>query len=139
MLSAFNVLTSRSKLELVEILRNPRAPNDLAGMLGITRQAVDKHVKELVKFGVVEKRWFIGYSRPRVEFCLTELGKKLYSEIGVMMRNFVKDGLETMEEKKKALDIRLVSGNVSPEDYSRQMKEVEASFEWFTKMGFPEH
>jgi DNA-binding HxlR family transcriptional regulator len=128
---AINILTSPPKMRIIELLRKPTTPDEIALNLKITRQAVDKHLKELLSYCVVEKRWFIGYNRPRVEFLLTDLGKELYGDISSLALKFRKDGLSTFSERIKSLDLEMISDRISVPEYKARKKELENAFKWF--------
>lgn len=53
---AFSVLSTPTRVALVDLLRAPAHVTDLAESLGISRQAVAKHLDVLVEAGLVEAR-----------------------------------------------------------------------------------
>ncbi len=132
MLSTLSILTSPAKMGIVELLRTPKTPEDMAAVLNITRQGVDKQLKELSAYGIVEKRWFIGYNRPRVEFQLTALGVQLYRDLEELLGKFRQKGREYLTEKLMNLDSELMEGKISPQKYREEKMEIENSLSWFT-------
>ncbi len=131
MVSTINSLTSSTKMSIIGLLNTPKTPDEIAASLNITRQGVDKQLKELQSYGIVEKKWFIGYNRPKVEFFITELGEKFYKGLDEFVTKFHNDGKNWLIEKLKSLDIDLMSGKVSPEKYREQKAEVESTLKWF--------
>ena len=131
MISDINILTSGSKVSIVELLRTPKTPDDIAGILNITRQGVDKQLKGLMRYGIVDRKWFIGYSRPKIEYFLTELGDEFYTSLRELSRKFKDSGKVMLTERLKTLDIDLMDGRLSVEKYNEEKMIMEDSMEWF--------
>jgi DNA-binding HxlR family transcriptional regulator len=63
-------------------------------IIGITQKMLLEHLKELTDFGMAAKRIFEGYPL-KVEYSLTERGKKLLEAISIMQSV----GIDLMKEK----------------------------------------
>lgn len=126
-----HLLTSASKKTLVALLSSPRSPDSLASDLGMTRQAVDKHLKDLLYYGLVEKIWVTSGKRPRVEFKLSTLGNYFYRSIDDFLSNFRKTGREDLVARLKVLDVMLIKGEVDQNRYTEMKEDMEKSMEWF--------
>ncbi len=131
MLSTVSILTAPAKLSIVELLNTPKTPEDIAAKLNITRQGVDKQLKELQTYGIVEKRWFIGYNRPKVEFYLTELGSQLYKDLAELVKKFRNTGQSMVSDKMRILDSDLMEGRISVQKYKEEKREIESTMKWF--------
>lgn len=131
MLSVAGILTAQAKLNIINLLDTPKTPDDIAEKLMITRQGVDKQLKELLSYGIVEKRWFIGYNRPKVEFFLTEFGSKLYKDIEELMKKFRASGQNAVNEKLRILDLSLLDGSITIKKYQKEKEEIETTMKWF--------
>lgn len=130
-------LTSAPKLTLSILLDVPMSPDDIAVKLGITRQAVDKHIKEMQAYGAVEKIWVTSGRRPRVEFRLSSTGRHFYSSLSRFIDDYRLQGLDDLENHIKSLDLQLISGEINQSRYYEMRKELERSMGWFLKE--PEH
>lgn len=124
-------LTSQPKMILSTILEKPMSPDDISRVLGITRQAVDKHIKEMQSYGVLEKMWVTSGRRPRVEFKLSSTGAYFYQSLSTFIDDYRLHGLEDLENQIKSLDIRLISGEIDQGRYYEMKGELERSMEWF--------
>lgn len=131
MLSVAGILTAQAKLNIINLLDTPKTPDDIAEKMMITRQGVDKQLKELLSYGIVEKRWFIGYNRPKVEFFLTEFGSKLYKDIEELMKKFRASGQNAVNEKLRILDLSLLDGSITIKKYQKEKEEIETTMKWF--------
>ena len=88
-------------------------------------------MKELMRYGIVDRKWFIGYSRPKIEYFLTELGSEFYSSLREIEKKFKESGKAMLNEKLKTLDIDLMDGRLSVEKYTEEKMILEDSMEWF--------
>ncbi len=124
-------LTSGPKLMLSEMLEKPMSPEEIAVKLGITRQAVDKHIKEMQSYGILEKIWVTSGKRPRVEFKLSATGTYFYRSMADLINDYRKHGLEDYENQLKAIDLKLISGGISQSRYYEMREELDDSMGWF--------
>lgn len=133
--AVINLLTSPAKLSVVHLLNTPKTPDDIAAALNITRQGADKQLKELEEYGIVERKWFIGYNRPKVEFYLTDLGSALYRDLEALERKFRKSGNDAFTAKIRALDLDMLEGRITVAKYNKEKRKLKESLKWFTDSG----
>lgn len=131
MISALHIITSQSKMKIVKILHFRSTPDEIASELEMTRQAVDKNIKDLLKFGIVSRTWKTGSRRPRVEFHLSDMGKELYSNLEKLMHEYKADGNTAVTQMLKDLDVALINGKITAERYVEIMDEIKDQFRWF--------
>ncbi len=124
-------LTSGSKLMLSTLLESPMAPDDIASRLHITRQAVDKHIKEMLSYGILEKIWVTSGKRPKVEYKLSSTGRYFYDSLSKFIDDYSSQGMEDLENRLKALDLQLISGEINQARYYEMREELEMSMSWF--------
>ncbi|MGP6206578.1 helix-turn-helix domain-containing protein [Cuniculiplasma sp. SKW3] len=135
MISDINILTSPAKVEITHILRTPKTPDQIAATLHITRQGIDKHLKEMVKYGIVDRKWFMGSRRPRIEYFLTEAGAKFYRELDSIWKNHIILSESYINEKIRTLDLKLADGAIDGKTYSDEIKILKDSLEFMKKQG----
>ncbi len=124
-------LSSGSKLMLSALLENPMSPDEIAARLNITRQAVDKHIKEMISYGILDKIWVTSGRRPRVEYKLSSTGRYFYESLSKFIDIFRAQGLEDLENRLKSLDLQLISGEINQVRYYEIRDNIEKSMEWF--------
>ncbi len=124
-------LTSETKLTLSAMLERPMSPDEIAEKLGITRQAVDKHIKEMLAYGALEKIWVTGGRRPRVEFKLSPTGTYFYNSLPSFIEDYRKQGMEDYGNQLKAIDLKLISGEINQSRYYELKEELDESMKWF--------
>lgn len=124
-------LTSEPKLKLSHLLSQPMSPEELAIKMSMTRQAVDKHIKEMLSYGILEKIWVTSGMRPRVEFKLSSVGSYFYETLTSFTEDYRSRGLEDLENRIKALDLLLINGDISQNRYYEMRRDLEQSMRWF--------
>lgn len=124
-------LTSEPKLKLSHLLSQPMSPEELAIKMSMTRQAVDKHIKEMLSYGILEKIWVTSGMRPRVEFKLSSVGSYFYETLTSFTEDYRSRGLEDLENRIKALDLLLINGDISQNRYYEMRRDLEQSMQWF--------
>lgn len=124
-------LTSAPKLALSDLLSRPRSPEDIADEMGMTRQAVDKHIKEMLSYGVLEKIWVTSGLRPRVEFKLSSIGSYFYEALARFTSEYRSRGFEELENRIKGLDLLLINGDITQDRYHEMRLGLEQSMQWF--------
>lgn len=131
MLEIVHLLTSSTKREIFEMVERPATPDSIASALGITRQAVDKHLKEFVKYGLVRRMWLLSSARPRLEYSSTPLGSYFYSRIEEFMSSYRDRGNMEFRETMKSIDFKLINGEISKSEYSLLREEKMKDWNWF--------
>lgn len=131
MIEVAHMLTSATKLKIFELLAEPTAPERIANHLDITRQGVDKHLKDFLKYGLVEKMWVLTSSKPRVEYKTTEMGRSFYKQITNVMENYRKKGNEELNSILKSLDLQFINGELEQHKYLERKQEIIESMAWF--------
>ncbi len=134
MIPEISILTSPAKLSIANMLNTTKTRDDIAVTLKITRQDVDKQLKGLMMFGIVERRWFIGYNRLKVEYYLTEIGIKFYADLEHMGREFKLSGRSMFNERLRTLDMDIADGKLPVQKYRDEGAMLEESMKWFSEI-----
>ena len=130
-ISPVHSLTSRSKMNIVERLSTSTSPAILAESMGMTRQAVDKHLKELLSYGIVEKIWVIGSVKPRLEYKVTSLGLSFYQKTEDLVHEYIEAGVTIFNEKLKSFDLQLANGEIDMAKYEQLRSSLKEGMSWF--------
>ncbi len=131
MISPVHTLTSRAKMNIVERLSTSTSPASLAERMGMTRQAIDKHLKELLLYGIVEKIWVTGPTKPRLEYKVTSLGVSFYKKTGDLILEYREEGIAEYNEKLKSFDLRLLNGDIDVAKYEQLKSSLKEEMSWF--------
>ena len=131
MIEVLPLLTSKTKLEIVNILKEPETPEYIATILKITRQGVDKHLKELLKYGIVERYWLFDSKKPRLEYKLSSLGTYFYTECDQLVNDYRNKGREILNNKLKENDVKLLNNEINIDEYNKNSDNIKREYEWF--------
>ena len=131
MIEVLPLLTSKTKLEIVNILKEPETPEYIATKLKITRQGVDKHLKELLKYGIVERYWLFDSKKPRLEYKLSSMGTYFYTECDQLVNDYRYKGREILNKKLKENDVKLLNNEINIDEYNKNSDNIKKEYEWF--------
>ncbi len=124
MIGAFS---SETRCKILEMLgEGYDHPDELAEELGLTRQAVDKHLVELHDWGIVERNAVFPHEgRPKIVYELTKAGKKLMNTLDNLAEKYKETMLERAEGEIEQLDMKLATGELSEKIYRKKVKEIK--------------
>ncbi len=122
-------MVSPLRIKILDTLRNERHPEDLAREFGITRQAVDKHLTLLYRFGLVDKRIKEG-ARPMVFYRITPEGEDFLQSFEDMARGHILNLRKRYKDELFTLDRMLVNGDITEREYRERRKILERRFQW---------
>lgn len=131
MLEVVHTLTSEQKLRIFNMLDYPRAPESLANDLRITRQAVDKHLRDMLQYGLVRKRHITDSGRQKVMFETSDLGKYFYGRIQSLVDDFKMKGKQELGDNLKHLGLKLYRGDVKKDEYMAAREKEMEEHRWF--------
>jgi predicted transcriptional regulator len=118
-------------MNIVERLSTSTSPAILAESMSITRQAVDKHLKELLSYGIVEKIWVTGSTKPRLEYKVTSLGLSFYQKTEDLIHEYREAGAGIYNEKLKTFDLQLANGEIDMAKYEQLRSSLTIEMSWF--------
>ncbi len=121
------IFGSKTRCEILEMLREGYDhPDDLAEDLELTRQAVDKHLKVLHEWGMVERNAvFPPEGRPKIVYEMTKAGKRLMNTMDKLAERYKSTMIERAEYEIEELDIKLATGELSEKIYKKKVKEIK--------------
>jgi len=122
-------IVSPLRIKILKSLRGERHPEDLAREFNITRQAVDKHLNLLYRFGLVDKRIKEG-ARPMVFYRITPEGEELLQGFEDLAQGHILNLRKRYKDEIFALDRMLVEGDISEKEYKERRRVLERRFQW---------
>ena len=130
--SAFEILSivsSKSKNDVLECLNAGYThPSDIAIKLKVTRQAVDKALRDLFAAGLLDRSAvFPPEGRPKILYTINKEGRNLIRALEEASCNFYKDLDERRKWEMKELDTMLAEGRIPEEVYLRKRKALEGA------------
>jgi DNA-binding MarR family transcriptional regulator len=122
-----SVIGSRSKNDVLECLNAGYThPGEIAMRLKVTRQAVDKAIKDLYGLGMLDRSAvFPPEGRPKILYTINRAGRNLIRALEDAGENFGKDLDERAKEELGGLDAALAEGRMGEEVYVRKRRAIE--------------
>ncbi len=117
------------RMEILRSLRKEAHPEELAREFGITRQAVDKHLSILYRYGFVDKRIREG-PRPMVFYRITSDGEEFLHNFEDLVEGHIMNIRKRYKDELFSLDRMLVDGEISEGEYRNKRKALSKRFEW---------
>jgi len=101
-------------------------PEDIAEELGMTRQAIDKHLIELHDWGLVERNAiFPPDGRPKIIYELTKECKQLLKVLDKIGDRYRTSMIDRAEREMEQLDLKLIEDELAEKIYEKKIKEVK--------------
>ncbi len=122
MLEIFRALSNPYRLNIVELLyKKERRPYELEKALKMTRGGLERHLKQLLDCGLIEKETFIEGGRAKVRYSLSEETREFFETAKELTEKFVrtKKTPPDKREKIKLLETRVKTLYESIEEVNR--------------------
>ena len=128
--SAFEILSlvsSKSKNDVLECLNvGYTHPADIAKKLKVTRQAVDKALRDLFEAGILDRSAvFPPEGRPKILYTINKEGRNLIRALEEASCNYYNELDERKKWEMKQLDTMLAEGRLPEEIYLRKKRQLE--------------
>lgn len=130
MLDIFRALGNPYRLQIVELLyEKERRPQEFENELEMTRGGLERHLKQLVDCGLVEKENFIEEGRAKVKYFLSEDAREYFEKTRRITKKFLKTRRtpQNKRERIKILETRLKTLYESIEEVNRLYKDGQVT------------
>ncbi len=120
------VLQDKTRMRILELLSdNPQHPEILVKETKISRTAIEKHLKLLLKWGLIERR---AQTVPRLRYIysITYEAELLVSNISTATDSYIENMVTIWEEELSRLDQSFVYGHISKEEYKKLKEDYES-------------
>jgi DNA-binding HxlR family transcriptional regulator len=126
MLEIFRALANPYRLKIIELLcEKERRPHEFENELEMTRGGLERHLKQLVDCGLVEKENFIESGRAKVKYSLNEETREFFEKTKRLTDKFLR-ARRTPQDKReriKILETRIKTLYDSIEEVNRLHKD----------------
>lgn len=112
MLDVFKALSSQYRLQIVELIyEKERRPHELEKALSMTRGGLERHLKQLIDCGLIEKENFIESGRAKVRYYVSEEAHDYFDKVKTITETFIKSQSRPRDnrERIKLLETRIKS------------------------------
>jgi len=112
MLDVFKALSSPYRLQIIELVyEKEHRPHELEKALSMTRGGLERHLKQLVDCGLIEKENFIESGRAKVRYYISEEAHDYFDKARTITETFIKSRKRPRDnrERIKLLETRIKS------------------------------
>lgn len=126
-LALLKSLSSAKRQRILDLLANGMGhPEDLAGAMNLTRQAVDHQLDLLRRSGMVQKSAFISEKgRPKVIYHVRPGAEKYLKDLVQLSQAFLSRMKGEYDFRLRELDEKLITGQMSEGTYKKEMKALK--------------
>ncbi|MBI5001256.1 MAG: winged helix-turn-helix transcriptional regulator [Euryarchaeota archaeon] len=120
------LVAAKSKSDVIEcLMMGYTHPEDIARKLEVTRQAVDRTVRELFEAGVLDRSAiFPREGRPKIIYTISKEGRNLLRAIEEAGNHYQAELAGRKDAALRELDGRLAAGEMSEEIYIQKKADL---------------
>ncbi len=128
-----SVLQDETRCKILqELSERPSPPDRLVEVTGVSRTAVEKHLKLLLFHNLIERR-AQSFPRLRYIYSITYEGEIFLSGISNVADIFIESTLAKWEEELTQIEQGYVYGVIQKEEYEKAKKDYQKKISSFTK------
>lgn len=125
----FALLQDETRIQILGILNEyPCHPDVLVDQIGVSRTAIEKHLKQLMTFGVIERRTQT-VPRLRYIYSLTLQAQNLIDALSVASESFIEYTREMWEDSLLKTEQAFLFNIIQKEEYEQIKEDLEDKIE----------
>lgn len=109
---------------LMSLNLQPSHPDILVNEIGVSRTAIEKHLKQLLNFGILERRTQT-YPRLRYVYSLTLAAQNLIDAISISSDQFINSTREDFADKLTQTEQAFIFNVIAKSEYEQIKKDLE--------------
>lgn len=118
------VLQDKSRAKILYTLNDyPSHPDVLVEAIGVSRTAIEKHLKQLLAYGLLERRTQT-VPRLRYVYSLTIAGQNLVDAISIATDQFIEFTRSTWEDQLTKIEQAFIFNVIPKEEYEQIKKDL---------------
>ncbi|MHA2090852.1 MAG: ArsR/SmtB family transcription factor [Candidatus Kariarchaeaceae archaeon] len=119
------VLQDKTREKILSVLNEtPCHPDVLVDEIKVSRTAIEKHLKQLLSFGLLERRTQT-VPRLRYVYSLTLPAQNLLDAISVASEGFIDNTSESWQDQLTKIEQAFVFGVIQKEEYEQIKKDLQ--------------
>jgi predicted transcriptional regulator len=119
------VLQDKTRVKILSVLNEtPCHPDVLVDEIKVSRTAIEKHLKQLLSFGLLERRTQT-VPRLRYVYSLTLPAQNLLDAISVASEEFIDNTSESWQDQLTKIEQAFVFGVIQKDEYEQIKKDLQ--------------
>ena len=127
--SLLSILQDETRCKILANLNTfPSHPDVLVEAIGVSRTAIEKHLKQLLSFGILERRTQT-FPRLRYVYSLTLAAQNLIDAISISSDQFISSTKDDFTEKLTQTEQAFIFGVIEKTEYEQIKKDLQGKIE----------
>lgn len=127
--SLLAILQDETRCKILANLNTfPSHPDVLVEAIGVSRTAIEKHLKQLLNFGILERRTQT-FPRLRYVYSLTLAAQNLIDAISISSDQFISSTKDDFTEKLTQTEQAFIFGVIEKTEYEQIKKDLQGKIE----------
>lgn len=127
--SLLSILQDETRCKILANLNTfPSHPDVLVEAIGVSRTAIEKHLKQLLNFGILERRTQT-FPRLRYVYSLTLAAQNLIDAISISSDQFISSTKDDFTEKLTQTEQAFIFGVIERTEYEQIKKDLQGKIE----------
>ncbi len=127
------LLQDETRCKILNTLNTyPSHPEVLVDAIGVSRTAIEKHLKQLLAFGLIERRTQT-YPRLRYVYSVTLAAQNLIEAIAISSDQFIDSTIDDFQDRLTKVEQAFIFGVIGRDEYEQVKKDIEEKISRLTK------
>ncbi len=119
------VLQDKTRVKILDVLNEtPCHPDLLVDAIGVSRTAIEKHLKQLLAFGLLERRTQT-VPRLRYVYSLTLPAQNLLDAISIASEQFIDNTSESWQDQLIKIEQAFVFGVIQKDEFDQIKNDLQ--------------
>lgn len=128
------ILADKTRAKILSVLNdNTVHPDILVAEIGVSRTAIEKHLKQLLNFGLIERRTQT-VPRLRYIYSLTIAGQNLVEALSISTEQFIEFTHENWSDQLTKIEQAFVFGVIQKDEYDQIRKDLTSKIDNFQEI-----
>ncbi|MCY3410583.1 MAG: winged helix-turn-helix transcriptional regulator [Candidatus Heimdallarchaeota archaeon] len=130
--SLLSILQDDTRCRILDSLNaSPSHPDVLVEAIGVSRTAIEKHLKQLLQFGILERRTQT-FPRLRYVYSLTLAAQNLVDAISISSDQFIDSTRSDFEERLTQAEQAFIFNVIEKSEYDQIKKDLQSKIDNLT-------
>ena len=120
------VVADPTRQRIMNILTNnpPQNPADLANTLKLTRPGIEKHLKILRDYQLVERE-VESWPSPRYVYMISQSGISFFTQLTELIEGYIEEAQSSIVQYLESIQERFILGKITRTQYEEQLADLE--------------
>ncbi|MFQ5980636.1 MAG: ArsR/SmtB family transcription factor [Candidatus Heimdallarchaeota archaeon] len=120
------LVSDPTRFQILAILLNgpPQNPAELAKTINLTRPGIEKHLKILRAYWLIERE-VESWPSPRFVYSLTQIGADFLDRLADLLNSYIRETSSSLVSEIETIEKRFILGKIKRPQYEEELKELK--------------